>query len=213
MWLITILTPFILSLPQQGNLKHWQEHWTAQEIEAANTGKDATYMSKNEQEVLTISNLVRLYPQKWLNEILPKYLDQRPNEYSKSYVQTLQRDLKKMQPIHALYPHESLYKEARHHGQTTGKKGKIGHRSAKGVSYSKRISKLLTIFESVGENLHYGTDDPLEAVMDLLIDDQIKGVGHRKNALSPNFYFASVSIAPHRKYKNMTTIEFGSKLK
>ena len=182
--------------------------WTPQEIKKAKANSLDSKMSSDEQNVLYFINLARINPKKFETEVLNPFLKEN-KKYSRKYIRSLRKDLNKTQNLSPLKYTEDLFKFAKHHAKTTGKKGKTGHRSVTLKGYKARTKKLLKNYSSVGENIHYGPNNPKTIVLELLIDDGIKGVGHRKNILSKNFVYASVSIQPHKKYKFNTVIEFG----
>lgn len=177
--------------------------------EKINTNK--TSMSKKESDILLYINLVRTNPEKFEKEILNPFL-KKNKKYSKKYIKSLKKDLKNLKILSPLNYSEKLFIFARHHAKTTGKKGKVGHKSIYLKGYKSRTKKLLKNYSVVGENIHYGLDNPKKIILELLIDDGIKGVGHRKNILSNEYKYASVSIQPHKKYIFNTVIEFGGVL-
>jgi uncharacterized protein YkwD len=64
-------------------------------------------------------------------------------------------------------------------------------------------------YTEVGENIYYGPYTPLEIVIQLLIDDGIEDLGHRKNLLSPKFNSIGVAIKPHKTYEYNCVMGFG----
>ena len=54
------------------------------------------------------------------------------------------------------------------------------------------------------------TRRPLSIVITLLIDDGIKGLGHRKNILNESYNSVGVAIRPHKSYRVNCVIDFGS---
>lgn len=185
--------------------------WTPQEQQLAKSNSRQSKMSSIEQDVLFYLNLARINPKKFKKEVLIPYLKEH-TDYSNKYTRTLKRDLDKLKPQKPLKYTDELYNFAKHHAKSTGKVGRVGHRSVLFKSYKSRSKKLLSTYSYVGENIHYGSNNAKRIVIDLLIDDGIKDVGHRKNMLSDNFVFASVSIQPHKKYRQNCVIEFGGAL-
>lgn len=45
--------------------------------------------------------------------------------------------------------------------------------------------------------------------MNLLIDEGVKTLGHRKNILDPHAKVIGVSIQPHNLYKHICVIDYG----
>lgn len=182
------------------------------EQEKCNTAKDASYLNQIEKDVIYYINLVRLNPQKFEKSILSPYLKENP-EYSRKHSKSLIRDLKKEKTKAILAPTKKLYDFANHHAKTTGKKGRVGHKSVKGKNYEARSKHLLDSYTYVGENIHYGANNALEIVIDLLVDDGVKDKGHRENILFSEFRYCSASLQPHKKYKYNCVMDFGGKKK
>ena len=185
--------------------------WTSEEKQQAKSNIDNSKMSSDEKNVLYYINLVRINPKKFENEVLNPFLKEN-KKFSRKYIKSLRKDLTKTKRLSPFIYTDELFKFAKHHAKTTGKIGKTGHRSIYLKGYKSRTKKLLKSYSSVGENIHYGSNNPKEIVIELLIDDGIKGVGHRKNILSTNYVHASVSMQPHKKYTFNTVIEFGGAL-
>tara|TARA_B100000676_G_C17927755_1_gene759095 strand:+ start:386 stop:997 length:612 start_codon:yes stop_codon:yes gene_type:complete len=201
------MNPFIIGFIA---LSCWFD-WTVKEKETAKVNCDFSLMSSKEKNILYYINLARINPEKFETEILTPFLEKN-KKYSKKYVNSLRKDLKQNGKTHPLRYTDELFKFAKHHAKTTGKKGKTGHNSVSFKGYKTRTKKLLKNYSIVGENIYYGKKSPKEIVLELLIDDGIKGVGHRKNILSNQYKYASVSIQPHKKYTFNTVIEFGGAL-
>jgi len=185
--------------------------WTPEEQLKARSNGTSSHMSEIEKDVLYYINLARINPSKFEKEVLNPHL-KKGNKYTKSYVRSLKKDLKNTSPLPALKYTEKLFDFAKHHARTTGRIGKTGHRSVTFKSYSNRTKKLLKYYTSVGENIQYGYNNAEHIVLDLLIDDGIKGVGHRKNILNKKFKHVGISIQPHKKYTYNCVIEFGGTL-
>jgi len=50
---------------------------------------------------------------------------------------------------------------------------------------------------TIGENIMYNSMSPLEAVLNLAIDDNYPSRGHRDNIFKTNFYYTGVGTAMH----------------
>ncbi|KAB1062128.1 CAP domain-containing protein [Salibacter halophilus] len=177
------------------------EFFTDQEIAQAETAKSADYLTDEEKQVFTVTNLARLFPQKFADDYLPALVESaQPFEKSGNY-RSLIRDLKKMEPVHVLKPQKLLYEIAQKHAIDMGEAGKIGHDGANGKSFSKRMQPIMDEYYGYGENCQYGYDKASWIVVDLLIDEGIPSLDHRKNLLANDFYFMGASIEPHEKYR------------
>lgn len=184
--------------------------FSKEEISSCKTAENIQYLNQVEKDVIFFINLVRINPHKFSVKILKPFISKNPN-YSKRYSKSLFRDLNKAISIIPLKPTKDLYLFAKNHAKTTGKKGKTGHRSVRGYSFEKRTKELIKKYSLVGENIHYGSNNALEIVIDLLIDDGIKGVGHRVNIMTRDYVFCSVSIQPHKEYVYNCVIDFAGK--
>ena len=184
--------------------------FSKEEISSCKTTENIKYLNQLEKDVIFFINLVRINPHKFSVEILKPFIIKNPN-YSTRYSKSLFRDLHKGISLIPLKPNEDLYLFAKNHAKTTGKKGKAGHRSVRGYSFEKRTKHLIKKYSLVGENIHYGSNNALQIVIDLLIDDGIKGVGHRVNIMTRDYIFCSVSIQPHKEYTYNCVINFAGK--
>ncbi|MGC8865169.1 MAG: CAP domain-containing protein [Bacteroidales bacterium] len=179
--------------------------WKASEINAANTAAHSPYLQPQEKEVILIINLVRLYPQHFLQRIVAPILEEDPSLRENSYFNSLFTDLQSQQSISALQPDETLSRLARDYAISSGKDGYFGH-----GNFSQRINELKCMGWQ-GENIHYGSNEPLDIVVDLLIDNNVPSLGHRKNLLSESYEFVGVGIASHSsEYKRVCVIDFSS---
>jgi len=186
-------------------------NWTDEERKTALVNLKESGLTQTEKEVIYYINLARINPQKFLKITLNPYL-RKHTSYSKKYIKSLKRDLANQAPLLPLNHQQNLHLFAKHHSKTTGKAGKVGHQSVGFKNYTKRTKKLIKIYSYLGENIHYGSTDAKEIIIDLLIDDGIKNLGHRKNILSSTFIYVSTSIQPHKKYGQNCVIEFGGSL-
>ena len=93
-----------------------------------------------------------------------------------------------------------------------GKTGKKGHRSANHKSFEERTKKLKKKYIKIKENNQYGFPDALSIVVDLLIDDDIESLRHRKTLLHKSLKYVGVGIRSHKKYQINTSLLFGGEL-
>ena len=186
--------------------------WTPEEQKLAKANVSNSKMSQKEKDVLYYMNLARINPSKFEKEVLNPYLKES-RKFKPKYVKTLKNELRKTKPTQPLMYRSDLFEFAQHHAKTTGKAGKVGHSSVKFKSYKNRTKKLIKTYLTVGENIQYGLNDAKAIVIDLLIDEGVKDLGHRKNILDSEYEYASVSIQPHKKFGYNCVIEFGGALK
>lgn len=183
--------------------------WDVTILSEANTAKNVSYLSSEEQKVIYYINLVRSNPALFGKTFLKHYVDSAKTNKSK-YLSSLKTDLQKGKPCGMLTPEMDLTKEARNHARDLGVVGKIGHNASDGQSFTGRISELKKKYAFVAETCQYGYSDALSIVIDLLIDEGVEDLGHRKILLDPDLQFAGVAIEPHKRYKHNCVIDLGS---
>lgn len=137
------------------------------------------------------TNLVRAYPKKFY-ELYKNYVlnsGDRAKLTSNRYYTSLTKELKSMAPVSILLPEDRMFELAECWAIESGEKGLVGHdRVSCPGGYS-------------GENCSYGYETGLDIVMQLLIDEGIKSLGHRKNILLPDFKGLGVAIRRHSGYR------------
>lgn len=177
--------------------------WNHTRYEACNTAKHVSYMSPVEKEIIFILNLVRAYPQQFLNTIVLKWPEimERPHLKSSTYFTSLVEDMKPLESLPILQPDSLLWLSARCHAVSSGKNGYLGHERI-----TKECEQLKKFF---GECCSYGTRNPVELIVRLLIDENVPGYGHRYICLKPAYRTIGVSVQPHKTYGVNAVLDFG----
>ena len=200
--LIAFLYSFYYILPTSVN--PWDK-WDATTITRANTAAGLDYLTEEERQVILLTNLARIDGPRFTSSFLNTYQkNKKPTRYSRSLV----RDLRKVKGLQPLNPEQDLYEVALGHAIESGKTGHTGHRN-----FDRRFKPLLGKYNRVAENCAYGFDKAMDIVIQLLIDENISNLGHRKNILSPEYNSTGVSIQPHKTYKYNCVIGYGKKVK
>ncbi len=137
----------------------------------------------------------------------------QPLNSDSEYWTSLKKDLKKTKKLTSFIPLQGLTNAARYHAKDMGLSGKIGHESTNGMTASERGEKFAGT-PYVGENCSYGYDDPLFIVGQLLVDDGVPSLGHRRNILDTeyDYYAVGVAIEPHEKYGYNCVIDYALKV-
>ena len=184
------------------------DKWTSAELSSAATYKGLDYLNPIDTAVLFYCNLVRINPQLFKETYLARFLENdKLEELKKSpYTKSLLSYLSKREKGKPFFPDGDLTKIASIHAEFMGKKGKTGH-----DNYDKRFKDVETKYTATGENCYYGSDNALEIVIQLLIDQNISSLGHRKNILSTRFNYFGGSSKPHTKYGYNYVMCFGDK--
>lgn len=85
--------------------------------------------------------------------------------------------------------------------------GATGHEGESG-SIRQRIERHGAWKIGIAENISYGPGTVRLVVMELIIDDGVRGRGHRKNIFDPGFTTAGAACGPHPMYGSMCVIDF-----
>ena len=106
--LFTVLM-FLVSI-SQAQIEGISPLWTQEELRTANTTREArTYMHSSERDIITVLNLARMYPQRFVE--LELTIDK--DDYDYQYKKSLINHMLSMEPIRAVKPNQSMYQLAR----------------------------------------------------------------------------------------------------
>ena len=185
--------------------------WSKEIFEKANTARDEKYLNDQEKRVIFYTNLVRVNPKLFADTYLKNYLDSTSSLFrKKKYIASLYKDLEKASPSPILQPRKDLFLLAKRHSIDMGAHGKIGHMTSGGDPFTARIKELKDTYGFIYENCQYGYSDALSIVIDLLIDEDVEDLGHRKTVLNPTLKYAGVSIQPHKKFRVNCVIDYAT---
>jgi uncharacterized protein YkwD len=158
-------------------------------------------MTSEERNVIWLSNLARFDGNLFAKTFLKNYINS--NEIvSSRYTKSLFSDLKKTSNLPPLLPDHNIFELGKSHAEKSGQKGKIGHQG-----FSQRANK--SRHSKFSENCAYGNSTAIDIVMQLLIDEGVESLGHRKNILNPKTTHTAVSIQPHKTEQFVCVIEYG----
>ena len=177
--------------------------WEDSVVARANTAADAEFMNEDEKQVIKLINMARIDGPLFAETHLKRYLALKGKD-GNAYTRSLYRDLQKVKNLPLLLPEKDLYRIARDHAIMSGKKGYQGHKG-----FKRRYDPALTKYMEVGENIYYGRYTPEEIVLQLLIDEGIRDLGHRMNLLNPRFNSIGVAIKPHKNFEYNCVMSFG----
>jgi hypothetical protein len=152
-------------------------------------------LSKKDQEFFYWTNLFRQNPKLFYASVVKEFIKQFP-EANKPEVRSLEKDIQKgPASLPVLLPDEGLLKMSRIHAKDLSRRGGvISHKSATGKDFVQRI-KEAGRYRCGAENLFVGNDNPLEAIVTLLIDFGVSDKGHRLNLLDPSFGKMGVALS------------------
>jgi uncharacterized protein YkwD len=161
--------------------------------------------------VLELLNAVRTNPKKFSDTYALPYIKENALEKNR-YAKSLLQDLKQTNAMGALTLSEALTKVSRYHAKDMGTTGGTGHESTDGTPFHIRVRTQSKAQGMIAENCAYGQTSALDFVMQLLIDDGIESLGHRKNILEPKYKWIGIAIEPHKTYRTNCVMDFAERL-
>lgn len=198
-----LLLAFILFVAFEG--VRGQDIRTGWDVATLNTAVDLPYLTNAEKDVILLLNEVRTNPRKFAEA----YMKDKQSESSEA--KECYRELISTTPRPALLPSRALCLSARDHAKDMGENDMTGHVSSDGATATQRVErygKFIGMYNGPWENCSYGFDDPLDIVLQLLVDQGVPSRGHRKNILEPHIHFVGVSIQPHKTYRFNCVMDF-----
>lgn len=183
-------------IPQGEKELEPQKVWSNEQLEIANTAKDADYLSKEEKEVILYLNLARLYPKEYIQLELKKENFEYEIDDDPFYYKSLLVHLDSMMPSGLFYPNKELTETADCFSAELAKTGKVSH--------NRKYCE-----EDYGaECISFGLLDPQEVVTQLLVDHGVKSLGHRIVCLSKRYSKIGVSFNKHKKFNQCVVLDF-----
>lgn len=116
--------------------------------------------------------------------------------------------LSRQKPLPMLGWSDGLAAAAAELAEEEGRSGATGHVGRKSRGPKERIERHGKWEGQIGENIGYGPNGAREMVMQLIIDDGVKGRGHRKNIFTKAFTTAGVACGPHPSFGTMCVMDF-----
>jgi len=200
-----ILLILLLPLALKAQSDPWSG-WDTDVIKLLNSAGDTEYYNDEEKKVILFMNMARYDGPLFSTTFLESYINERKLDNS-SYIRSLKRDLKNVSRLSPLVAEKDLTAVAQGHAKKSGENGTTGH-----SGFKDRFEPLLgNPYNHVGENCSYGYEKAIDIVISLLIDEDIKGLGHRNNILSPDFNSIGVAIRPHKTFRVNCVMDFGSR--
>lgn len=156
-----------------------------------------------EMSILDEINLARSNPKAYFDN----YIAPQKNKFSAAYFNSCKQDMYSAGSLGRLSFQEGLYKVSKDHVNTQGPAGTRGHDRTDGRAWQTAISEYGSYY-SVGENISYGKNTAQDIVIQLLVDDGVPSLGHRKNILNPVYDSAGCAYGTHKTYRYMCVINF-----
>jgi uncharacterized protein YkwD len=86
--------------------------------------------------------------------------------------------------------------------------GAIGHCGDHGSDPGNRINRYGVVSQGWAENIAYGNRTAREIVLALIVDDGVRGRGHRKNIFNPTYKVAGAAYGSHARFGSVCSIDF-----
>ncbi|MEA3209209.1 MAG: hypothetical protein QOE70_2266 [Chthoniobacter sp.] len=157
--------------------------------------------------VLDEVNLARTAPQAYARHLAERAPAWRGIEGSRAALEAV-NFLQRARPLPALAWSDGISRAALSHVLDIGARGGRGHAGSLGESPWDRMARFGKRQGLAGENIAYGQREAREIVIALIVDDGVRGRGHRANLFSRNFSVAGVAVGPHAGYGTMCVMDF-----
>jgi uncharacterized protein YkwD len=103
-----------------------------------------------------------------------------------------------------------LERSADEHVRDIGPKGLVQHKGLDGSEPADREGRHTADISAVGEVISFGPGRARDVVLDLVVDDGVRGRDHRKILLDPSFRLGGAACGPHATYGTMCVIDLAS---
>ncbi len=183
--------------------------WPADSL---NTAAAVGYLNDDEKNLILAHNLVRHNPQKFAELYVTEYIAYfRGREFHYPGLRKilltregarpaidLYHQLLRTEPMDLLYPTPGLHKSARLYMDYLIENDARGHDGLGGIG--SRVSQFGLWKTKIGENISYGNFSAHDALLFLLIDDQVRDRSHRKVILLPEFRYVGTAKGMHPSF-------------
>lgn len=207
---LTIMA-WLCSFINLGDDKHpLLNKWPESIVRQCHEKSHIPYLSEEEQNTHFFLNLARANPRLFYDTFVTAYKDSMLVN-DNFYFRSLKSDMYKANAMPLLEGDILLFEAAKSHANEMGRTGKTGHSDVSGSPYYERMNVLANKYEKLLESCQYGYSSGLFVVLDLLVDDGIPDLGHRKALLDNKAVFVGISMQKHKKYGTNTVIEMAYK--
>ena len=170
----------------QNPLSLWDGVWDKEKFNDFNTAKNANYMTQREKDVIWVINCMRVNPILFLKTVVlywdypARYTSVKEREEYKNLIPYLES----FNPIDVLYPDSLVYMSA-----MTRAEEYPSHRGHNRITKRAIENKC-----ACSENISYSSFEPIDIVMDLLVDINNPNYGHRKMLTDADYVKIGVAI-------------------
>lgn len=162
-----------------------------------------------DKHVLDYINEMRQDPGAFYHNYVKDYIRKNQSRFTNYYTHSVKKDLEKANPLPLFIHNPVLVKAASQQlDYLVGLGGnRLTHVQGK-ISFADRMKE--TGLHCFAENLYRATDaDALQVVLDLLIDQGITSLGHRKNLLNPTYTQIGIQSKVAANGYNIVVMDFG----
>lgn len=193
--------PFYFDCPVDTNIQDW----------VTKESRKVKGLSVEESSFFYWVNFVRQRPADFSTHVLAPFLQQFPEAKGKeanSLINDLSLPTSRPLLQYSIQLHQATLDHAT---DLVNNGGQLSHHSRKGISFAQRM-KIAGIIGCASENLYTGKNDPVLALLMLLLDLGLDPPGHRTNILNPIYSSMAVSIRTNKKDSSVVLVqEFGCK--
>ena len=158
-------------------------------------------------QVETELNLARTAPRQYARIVASRALGHRHIEGDRVVGEAV-RFLEKARPLPPLTRSEGLSASALSHVLDLGPSGARGHAGRDGSTPWKRMARFGQWSGHAAENISYGEHDARGIVVALIVDDGVRGRGHRLNIFGRDLLRVGIACGPHAGFGTMCVLDF-----
>ncbi len=181
-------------------------------VDLLNTAEDVDYLDDDEKNLILAHNMVRYDPQKFAELYVTEYIAYfRGKKFYYPGLRTimitregakpaaeLYLQLLRTEPMELLQPARGLWQSAELYITYLVENEARGHDGLGGLG--ARVSSFGLWQNKIGENISYGNFSAHDALLFLLIDDQVADRSHRSVILNPEFRFIGTAKGIHPSF-------------
>ena len=166
--------------------------------------------ARYDAEILGYLNELRRDPPAFYKKYVRAYIAEKRERFTARYTASLQHTLSRLGPLPAFSMDPTINRLAGkqlHYLVVQLKGARLSHDQGR-ISFADRIKG--TGLHCFAENLYrFPKSSPLEVVLDLLIDQGVSSLGHRKNMLNPKYTRIGIQSAVAPNGYKVTVMDFG----
>lgn len=164
------------------------------------------------QSVLNYINEMRANPREFYYKYVEPYIQQKKGRFTTQYTRSLKKDMLSSPALPLFTENDVLENTATQQGNYLARfKGQRLTHDQGNLDFAGRMEK--AGLHCLAENLYTDDDpDPLNMVLDLLIDQGIPSFGHRKNLMSPMYTQIGIINTTPKGGRTIVVMDFGCKI-